>query len=673
MVDGTLNMYYTSIGAGDIDLSTAACELNAYNSRITTDPINTSGAFAHYIVLEHCDLGLRDIISEATAGTQVHLRHCSNVGAVWNQGTGNFVIQDSYVSSVKTTSTGKIYLYGGYLNTCTSTVGDIVWWTTYAEIRVIENMSIQQAINAGAADTVIRIAPGAYAESNITGADMALIGDDPRFCIISKSDASHPIFVLTGGATFQNLTIRNNSASMPAIKYTAYSGIDVFKNCIISGTGAGDAIQLTDAYLEFHNCKITGDIALSGAASWVEFHNCQIDGDISTAAEDEGHGIVLMGCDLHDSDITSLATGGTDIWIYNCVNVGTVTENGTGDIFEWIDDTPVDGEVHAPISSNWAFDHNARDATAEQQGHATAAQITKLDGIEAGADVTADHDPKAHAASHAVGGADTVFPADPGADKVLKWKDDPGELEWADPAAGAGDMTKAVYDTNEDDIVDKAALVDDGAHSASAEDLEAAVSKKHDRQHTITSTDDHTSGATEGQLLQADGNGLPVDASITDAEAAAMLAAAHTQGTDQKLDDGGANEVSAIDLAAALTKLAGIEEGADVTADHLEEISTVASSATPTPTGGSLRNFFTVTALAETATFAAPSGTPANANRLVIRIKDNGTARALAWNAIYRKMEYDLPTTTVINKTMYLGFIYNSADSKWDMVAINEE
>ena len=109
------------------------------------------------------------------------------------------------------------------------------------------------------------------------------------------------------------------------------------------------------------------------------------------------------------------------------------------------------------------------------------------------------------------------------------------------------------------------------------------------------------------------------------------------------------------------------------TTNVVEEISTVASDATPNPTGGSLRNFYTITALAAAAEFAAPSGTPANSNKLIIRIKDDGTARALTWNAIYRAMGFALPTTTVISKTMYLGFIYNSADSKWDMVAINEE
>ena len=105
----------------------------------------------------------------------------------------------------------------------------------------------------------------------------------------------------------------------------------------------------------------------------------------------------------------------------------------------------------------------------------------------------------------------------------------------------------------------------------------------------------------------------------------------------------------------------------------IEEITTTASSSTPTPTGGSLRNFFTITALAAGATFAAPSGTPADGNYLTIRILDNGTARSLAWNAIYRDGYtgyVTLPTTTILGKTMYVGFRYNGADSKWDLVSV---
>jgi hypothetical protein len=99
----------------------------------------------------------------------------------------------------------------------------------------------------------------------------------------------------------------------------------------------------------------------------------------------------------------------------------------------------------------------------------------------------------------------------------------------------------------------------------------------------------------------------------------------------------------------------------------------VASSATPTPTGDATQNSLYITALAEAAELQAPSGTPANGNKLIVRIKDDGTARALTYNAIYRGVVDTLPATTTISKTLYMGFIYNSADSKWDLIASAEE
>lgn len=95
--------------------------------------------------------------------------------------------------------------------------------------------------------------------------------------------------------------------------------------------------------------------------------------------------------------------------------------------------------------------------------------------------------------------------------------------------------------------------------------------------------------------------------------------------------------------------------------------STDASTATPTPIGSNWRNVYTLTALATNATFAAPSGTPEDGNMILIRYKDNGTARTLAFNAIYRAVGITLPTTTVIGKTGYLLATYNSADSVWDV------
>ncbi|MCK9320103.1 hypothetical protein, partial [Methanoculleus sp.] len=89
-------------------------------------------------------------------------------------------------------------------------------------------------------------------------------------------------------------------------------------------------------------------------------------------------------------------------------------------------------------------------------------------------------------------------------------------------------------------------------------------------------------------------------------------------------------------------------------------------------------NEYFVTALAVDATFASPEmsftgGALRDGDSLLIRIKDNGTARALSWNAIYRVIGTTLPTTTVANKTIYIGCKYNSGASKWDVLAVGQE
>lgn len=104
--------------------------------------------------------------------------------------------------------------------------------------------------------------------------------------------------------------------------------------------------------------------------------------------------------------------------------------------------------------------------------------------------------------------------------------------------------------------------------------------------------------------------------------------------------------------------------------------SPIASSATPIPfiTGDS--SFYSLTALAAAATFGAPVGVPlVNGMKLLIRIKDNGTARTLAWNAAYVAGGVALPTTTVLSKILTLGFIYNTdnALNKWQLIAAAQE
>jgi hypothetical protein len=98
-------------------------------------------------------------------------------------------------------------------------------------------------------------------------------------------------------------------------------------------------------------------------------------------------------------------------------------------------------------------------------------------------------------------------------------------------------------------------------------------------------------------------------------------------------------------------------------------VTSIITSATPTPNINTTFQY-EITALASGATFGAPTGTPYDGQKLIIRIKDNGGAQVLAWNAIYRGGTMTaLPLITTISKTMYCGFSYNSADATWDLIA----
>lgn len=103
-------------------------------------------------------------------------------------------------------------------------------------------------------------------------------------------------------------------------------------------------------------------------------------------------------------------------------------------------------------------------------------------------------------------------------------------------------------------------------------------------------------------------------------------------------------------------------------------VTTITSSATPTINTDSCDSV-TITALAAAITSMTTnlSGTPTNFQKLIIRIKDNGTARAITWGASFEAKGVPLPTTTVISKVLTVGFIYDSVSAKWGCVAAAQE
>ncbi len=97
------------------------------------------------------------------------------------------------------------------------------------------------------------------------------------------------------------------------------------------------------------------------------------------------------------------------------------------------------------------------------------------------------------------------------------------------------------------------------------------------------------------------------------------------------------------------------------------------SSITP---NAALFDNYMINALGASGTINAPSGTPVDGQRLVIRIEDNGVARGLAFSGAtgaYRAVGVVLPTVTTASKVTYVGCQYNSADSFWDVVAVTTQ
>lgn len=100
-------------------------------------------------------------------------------------------------------------------------------------------------------------------------------------------------------------------------------------------------------------------------------------------------------------------------------------------------------------------------------------------------------------------------------------------------------------------------------------------------------------------------------------------------------------------------------------------VQSVASAATVTPSFAN--DLVKVTAQAEALAIANPSGTAVDGWGIVIRIKDNGTARSISYGTQYRAIGVTLPTTTVVGKTLYLAGIWNVEETTLDIVAVGQQ
>ena len=84
------------------------------------------------------------------------------------------------------------------------------------------------------------------------------------------------------------------------------------------------------------------------------------------------------------------------------------------------------------------------------------------------------------------------------------------------------------------------------------------------------------------------------------------------------------------------------------------------------------KTFMNVTALAVPSTISK-TGTPSDGDILHFQIKDNGTARALTWSSDFENKGETLPTTTVAGKRINGMCTWDSATSKFGLIALITE
>jgi hypothetical protein len=93
---------------------------------------------------------------------------------------------------------------------------------------------------------------------------------------------------------------------------------------------------------------------------------------------------------------------------------------------------------------------------------------------------------------------------------------------------------------------------------------------------------------------------------------------------------------------------------------------TSTSTLTPNIESGDI---FVITALDVNLSIEAPTGSPQDGDKIIIRILDNGSTRNLTWNIAYTPMGITLPASTTPSKTTYVGCIYNTNNTRWDVIA----
>lgn len=184
------------------------------------------------------------------------------------------------------------------------------------------------------------------------------------------------------------------------------------------------------------------------------------------------------------------------------------------------------------------------------------------------------------------------------------------------------------------------------------------------------------SSTTNGYLTSADwitfngkGNAVTTGnlsqfASTTSAQLAGVIS-----------DETGTGSLVFSNSPTLVTPALGNATATTLTARLVPRVYTIASSATPS-VNTDLYDAVTITALTTNMTGSGitVTGTPSNFDKIIFRIKDDGSPKNLFWSSSFIAMGAVLPTVTPgSSKALTIGFIYDSILAKWGCVVTAQQ
>ena len=173
-----------------------------------------------------------------------------------------------------------------------------------------------------------------------------------------------------------------------------------------------------------------------------------------------------------------------------------------------------------------------------------------------------------------------------------------------------------------------------------------------------------TGYGTSGQVLTSQGNAAPIWTTIAPGTGTVTSITAGTG-----LSGGTITTSGTIAIDGTVVTLTGSQT---LTNKRITPRSLAAASTTGTVTPASDTYDQVNYLLTGTVAFAVPSGTPTNGQKLSIRLYAAST-QTVSWTTTstgYRVIGTTLPLSVAAGKTVYVGAVWNSTDSFWDVVAV---